>query len=193
MPSKSSELTYWFGFDRSVPAPYDQLKRRETKATHISKYNQMNKTKTSTLSGPFLKALDVYYYLTVNEKNRGALGFGQNGFAAEYVSSTGAQHAAWYNAVSGDLKIGVRKAGETVLSPYDKNEKVYDGTVIWLSMIQKLRDDAEFYSSLMTFCAHSTLTRQRIFCVIMHTAESLMEAFALIPYLCCYPWKNAGI
>ena len=126
MPSKSSELTYWFGFDRSVPAPYDQLKRRETKATHISKYNQMNKTKTSTLSGPFLKALDVYYYLTVNEKNRGALGFGQNGFAAEYVSSTGAQHAAWYNAVSGDLKIGVRKAGETVLSPYDKNEKVYD-------------------------------------------------------------------
>lgn len=162
MPSKSSELTYWFGFDRSIPVPYDQLKRRVTKTTHISKYNQMNTTKASTLSGPFLKALDVYYDLTVNEKNRGALGFSQNGFAAEYVSSTGAQHAAWYNASNGDLKIGVRKAGETVLSPYDINEKAYDGTVIWLSMIQKLRDDAEFYSSLMTFCAHSTLTDDKI-------------------------------
>ena len=144
-----SAPNYFFGYDRTLPAPFHMVGKRITGVA--SEYAPASSAPYSTLSAPMLKAFLAYCKME-RETGCGGVGLGDKGYVAEYKSSISNQyHLVCYNNKTGKVQAVVYDASLSNGTSYKGGKDGHDCAAIFLAMIPTFMNDREFMKMFEEF------------------------------------------
>lgn len=135
-----TSITNLFNYSRSLPEPMDTLSSKKVKVS--SKYGSGTE---STLTCSVIKAVHAMCDC-MRGVGQGAIGAIDHRYVAEYKSSSGSDmyHIVVYDSVTGNIMASGFDTNTDMVENYRLHQTANDGAAVFLAMIPKLMEDAEF-------------------------------------------------
>ena len=129
-----------FNFSRSLPEPMDKLPSKKIKVS-----SQYGSGTESTLSCSVIKAVHAVCDCMTGA-GLGAVGVIDHRYVSEYKSSKGPDiyHIVVYDSATGNIMASEFDTNTDMVATYRLHQTQNDGAAVFMAMIPKLREDAEF-------------------------------------------------
>ena len=137
-----------FNYSRGLPEPMDTLSTKKVKVS--SKYGSGTE---STLTCSVIKAVHAVCDC-MSGSGLGAVGVIDHRYISEYKSSKGsdAYHIVVYDSVTGNIMASAFDINTDMVETYRLHQTQNDGAAVFMAMIPKLREDAEFDEHFTAYC-----------------------------------------
>ena len=137
-----------FNYSRGLSEPMDTLSTKKVKVS--SKYGSGTE---STLTCSVIKAVHAVCDC-MSGSGLGAVGVIDHRYISEYKSSKGpdAYHIVVYDSITGNIMASGFDINTDMVETYRLHQTQNDGAAVFMAMIPKLREDAEFDEHFTAYC-----------------------------------------
>ena len=144
--STPAEINAVFGFNRTLPPPFDTLKSKTVKV--CSKHG----TGDSTLTASVIKAVHAVCHCMARD-GEGAVGTLDTKNVAEYKSSKDPNeyHLAVYDNSNGNILVSIFEKGTDIITNYVCTKNDRDGAAIMMAMFPTFTKDPEFQENFEAY------------------------------------------
>lgn len=137
-----------FNYSRGLPEPMNTLSSKKVKVS--SKYGSGTE---STLTCSVIKAVHAVCDC-MSGSGLGAVGVIDHRYISEYKSFKGLDtyHIVVYDSVTGNIMASEFDINTDMVETYRLHQTQNDGAAVFMAMIPKLREDAEFEEHFTAYC-----------------------------------------